>query len=233
MLTPIWRTRGRMIRAATVCEMKVAMTRMREQKTKRTLYRLRFSTRAVMPIAIVCSKPDEVTALPRHRPPAARMMIVQRKLLKSSLLRIPVPKKRTRGIIAMTPMSPKMCSSWWLAHQRTIVKRVTMLMKDCMPVQRSLTGRIGMTVALRPGRKVTSSRTQMRRMEMMQTGSAMKNHVPQLMFGSMFCRAMMFWGEAIGDAAPPTLAANAIPNTSALAKSDSGGMLRSKGWMIE
>jgi phosphate transporter len=34
--------------------------------------------------------------------------------------------------------------------------------------------------------------------------------LPQLMCGCMFCRAMMFCGEAIGDAAPPTLAANAI-----------------------
>lgn len=111
MLTPIWRTRGRMINAATVCEINVAMTRIRAQKTMSTLYRLRCSTRTVMPVAMVWSKPDEVTDLPRQRPPAARMMIVQRKLLKSSLLRIPVPKNRTRGIMAMTPMSPNTCSS--------------------------------------------------------------------------------------------------------------------------
>lgn len=41
---------------------------------------------------------------------------------------------------------------------------------------------------------------------------------------------MMFCGEAIGDAAPPTLAANAIPRMSALEKLDSGGKLRSSGY---
>lgn len=63
----------------------------------------------------------------------------------------------------------------------------------------------------------------------MHTGIEMKNHVPQLIAGYMFSNAMMFCGDAIGDAAPPTLAANAIPRMSALEKLDSGGKLRSSG----
>lgn len=61
--------------------------------------------------ATVCSKPDDLTALPRDNPPAASMMIVQGKLLKSSLVRMPMPKKRTMGMIAITPISPKMPSN--------------------------------------------------------------------------------------------------------------------------
>ncbi|KAI6853352.1 SPX domain-containing protein [Hortaea werneckii] len=55
-------------------------------------------------VAMVVRRPEEVTALPRARPPAARMMMVQRKLLKSSLVRMPVPKKARRGKMAMTPI---------------------------------------------------------------------------------------------------------------------------------
>lgn len=66
-------------------------------------------------------------------------------------------------------------------------------------------------------------------MEMMQTGSEMKNHVPQLILGYIFWSAMMFCGDAMGDAAPPTLAASAIPNTRALEKFESAGRLRSRG----
>ena len=66
-------------------------------------------------------------------------------------------------------------------------------------------------------------------MHRMQTGIEMKNHVPQLIAGYIFSNAMMFCGEAIGDAAPPTFAANAIPRMSALEKLDSEGKLRSSG----
>ena len=64
-------------------------------------------------------------------------------------------------------------------------------------------------------------------------GRATKNQIPQLGAGSMFCRAMMFCGEAIGEAAPPKLEAKAIPRTRALGKEDVGGRLRSRGWMME
>lgn len=111
MAAPTWWTRGRKIKAATVWLMNVAMTSISAAKTTRTPYRLMPSTFSVTVAAIVCSKPDEETALPRESPPAARMMMVQRKLLKSSFVRIPVPKKATIGMIATTPISPKKCSS--------------------------------------------------------------------------------------------------------------------------
>lgn len=226
---PIWRMSGRTMRAATVWEMKVAMTRIMAERTINTPYRLRWWTSLVILLAIVVSRPDEVTALPRQRPPAARMMIVQRKLLKSSLLRIPVPKNRIIGRTAITPMSPKTCSRWWLAHHRTIVAKVTRLMKYWTPVNLSFTGLMGTMVVPRPGWNVKTRRPQINRMQMMQTGSAIKNHVPQSTPGCMFCRAMMFCGDAIGDAAPPTLAAKAIPRTTAFANLESGGRFRKRG----
>jgi len=190
------------------------------------------STPAVMDSAIVCSRPDELTALPRDRPPAARMMMVQRKLLKSSLVRIPVPKKRTMGMMATTPMSPKMDSSWWLTHHRTMVTRVTTLMNHCTPVNLSFKGRMGTMLVPRPGWKVMRRKTQISKMEMMQTGSATKNHTPQEGSGCMFCSAMRFWGEAMGDAAPPMLEERAMPMRSALVMSESAGRLRRMGWDV-
>ncbi len=92
-----------------------------------------------------------MTAFPKDRPPAARMMIVQRKLLKSSLVRIPVPKKRIRGMMAMTPISPKSQSSWVLKHQRTIVPNVTSEINHCTPEYLSFTGRMGTIDVPRPG----------------------------------------------------------------------------------
>lgn len=102
---------GRIINAATVWEMKVAMTRISAPKTTRTLYRLKSATNSVIAPATVSNRPEDSTALPRQRPPAARMMMVQRKLLKSSFVSMPVPKNRTSGIMAMTPISPKVFSS--------------------------------------------------------------------------------------------------------------------------
>ncbi len=64
---------------------------------------------------------------------------------------------------------------------------------------------------------------------MMQTGRATKNHTPQLGCGRMFCRAMIFCGEAIGEAAPPILEASAIPRMSAFEKFESEGRLRRSG----
>ena len=92
--------------------MNVAITRIRAAKTTRTPYKLIPSTHCVMCPAIVCNKPEEETAFPNASPPAAKIMIVQRKLLKSSFVRMPVPKNRMIGMIATTPMSPKIPSSW-------------------------------------------------------------------------------------------------------------------------
>ena len=49
----------------------------------------------------------------------------------------------------------------------------------------------------------------------------------------MFCSAIKFCGEAIGEAAPPILDAKAMPRIKALEKVESEGRLRSIGWMIE
>ncbi len=111
MLAPTWWTSGKMIKAATVWLMKVAMTSINAAKTTKTPYRLMPSTFSVIVPAMVCSKPEEETALPSDKPPAARIMIVQRKLLKSSLVNMPVPKKATMGMMATTPISPKTFSS--------------------------------------------------------------------------------------------------------------------------
>ena len=125
---PTFCTSGSTISAATVWLIKVATQRMSDANEIRTTYRPNPPMRAVMPSAIVCSKPELVTALPRARPPAARMMIVQRKLLKSSLVKMPVPKKRAMGMMAMTPMSPKTGSSRCETHQRAMVMMVTIMM---------------------------------------------------------------------------------------------------------
>ena len=197
-------------------------------------------------LAIVCRRPELETAFPKLRPPAARMMMVQRKLLKSSLVRMPVPKNRTMGMIAITPMSPKKWSSWWEKHQRTMVPSVTVLMNHWTPVKGSLTGRMGTMVTPLKG-KVTTNSSQMNTMVIMHTGNAMKNHVPQLGFGSIFCSAIMFCGDAmivslihhcfenclpIGDAAPPMFDARAIPKSRALVKDESAGRLRRRGYEL-
>lgn len=111
IFTPTCCTNGRMINAATVWLINVAMTRINAANTTSTPYKLMPSTFSVIPAAIVCSKPDDETVLPSERPPAARMMIVHRKLLKSSFVRIPLPKKSTIGRMATTPMSPKTLSN--------------------------------------------------------------------------------------------------------------------------
>ena len=150
------------------------------------------STFSVMALAIVCKRPEEETALPRDRPPAARMMMVQRKLLKSSFVRMPVPKNRTMGMMATTPMSPNTFSSWCVTHQRAIVQTVTMLMNHCTPVKRSFMGRSGTIVVPLPGWKVASRSSQISSIEMIQTGRATKNHCSQLGWGCMFWRAIIF-----------------------------------------
>ena len=111
MSDPIVYTKGRIMSAATVWEIKVATTKINHANTTSTAYRERPLTFSVIAPAMVLRRPDEVTALPKDRPPAARMIMVQRKLLKSSFVRIPVPKKRTIGMIATIPISPKSHSS--------------------------------------------------------------------------------------------------------------------------
>lgn len=70
----------------------------------------------------------------------------------------------------------------------------------------------------------------MSRIEMMHTGRAMKNQIPQDGWGRMFCRAIMFCGEAMGEAAPPMLEARAMPRIRDLEKAESEGRLRRRGY---
>lgn len=132
--------------------------------------------------------------------------------------------------MATTPMSPNMCSSWWVTHQRIMVPRVTSVMNHWIPVNLSLTGRIGTIVVPLPGLKVTRRSTQIRRMEIIPTGMTTKNHAAQEGLGSMFWRAMMFCGEAIGESMPPMFEARAIPRMRALDIWESEGRLRSMGF---
>jgi hypothetical protein len=74
-----------------------------------------------------------------------------------------------------------------------------------------------------PGWKVSRRRNQISKIDMMQTGRAIKNQTSQLGSGFMFWRAMMFCGEAIGEAAPPILEASAMPSMRALEKRESEG----------
>ena len=58
----------------------------------------------------------------------------QRKLLKSSLVSTPLPKKKTIGSTASTPMSPTTPSIWLSRHHRAIVPALTAMTYHCVPV---------------------------------------------------------------------------------------------------
>lgn len=84
-------------------------------------------------------------------------------------------------------------------------------------------------VVPRPGWKESNRRSQISRIEIMQTGRAMKNQTPQPGSGSMTWSAIRFWGDAIGEAAPPMLAARAIPRSNDFIIGESLGRLRRIG----
>jgi len=88
---------------------------------------------------------------------------------------------------------------------------------------------MGIIVVPLPGWNVMSSRAQIRSIEKMQIGRVTKNQAPQLGSGLMFCSAMIFCGEAIGEAIPPMLEASAMPRINALENFESEGKLRSIG----
>ena len=69
-------------------------------------------------------------------------------------------------------------------------------------------------------------------MEIIQIGNATKNQVPQPGCGLMYKRATRFWGEAMGDAAPPMLEARAIPSKRAFDMLLSAGRLRRIGYDV-
>lgn len=91
---------------------------------------------------------------------------------------------------------------------------------------------MGTIVVPRPGLKVTSKRSQITRMEIIPTGKAIKNQVPQEGCGDMMERATIFCGEAIGESIPPTLEASAMPRISALDIWESDGRFRSMGLQV-
>jgi hypothetical protein len=84
-----------------------------------------------------------------------------------------------------------------------------------------------------PGLKVINKSTQINRIEIMHTGIEMKNHATQEGAGCIFSKAMMFWGDAIGEAIPPIFEAKAIPRISAWEKGLFAGRFRKRGWMME
>lgn len=72
----------------------------------------------------------------------------------------------------------------------------------------------------------------MRRIDMIHTGRATKNQTPHDGSGFMFWSAMRFWGEAMGDAAPPMLDDSAMPRSNAFVMSESAGRLRRMGCIL-
>jgi hypothetical protein len=60
-------------------------------------------------------------------------------------------------------------------------------------------------------------------------GRATKSQAAQLGSGLIFCSAMMFCGDAIGEAIPPMLEARAMPRIKAFENLESEGKLRSIG----
>lgn len=68
-----------------------------------------------------------------------------------------------------------------------------------------------------------------------QTGRLTLNHESQLggeLPTDIRSMAKMFWGLAIGDVMPPTLAARAIPMTRAVLKGSSAERVRRMGWTM-
>ena len=63
----------------------------------------------------------------------------------------------------------------------------------------------------------------------MQTGRETKHQNPLLGGVRWFGRAIMVWGAATGEAAPPMLEARAMPRMRAFEKLESEGRLRSSG----
>ena len=58
--------------------------------------------------------------------------------MKSSLVSTPLPKKKTIGMTAITPMSPTTLSMVLSKHQNAIVVTLTMITYHCVPVMGSL-----------------------------------------------------------------------------------------------
>lgn len=73
-----------------------------------------------------------------------------------------------------------------------IVPKVVKDINHWIPENFSFTARIGTIVVPFPGLNETRSRSHIKRMEMIPTGSAIKNHMPHEGAGDMISRATMF-----------------------------------------
>lgn len=71
----------------------------------------------------------------------------------------------------------------------------------------------------RAGRYDASNRSQIRRIEMPETGRATANHCAQSSGGSIACKAIRFCGDEMGELCPPIFAARAIASCSPKVKS--------------
>jgi hypothetical protein len=89
-----------------------------------------------------------------------------------------------------------------------------------------------MMVVPRPGLKVRTSRPQINKIEMMHTGRATKNQTPHDGSGFICWSAIRFWGDAMGEAAPPMLEARAMPRSNAFVMLESAGRLRRIGCLV-
>lgn len=138
------------------------------------------------------NKPDELTALPKVVPPMAKTTIVHIKLLKSSEVRRPVPKKTTIGMMEIIPISPKTPEIWLERHQRIIVVIQTKLTNHCVKVNGSRDGCNCRIFTFGSGGKVMIKRTQVAMIQMKHTGNAIINHSAQDGEGSIMPMEKIF-----------------------------------------
>jgi len=127
-----------------------------------------------------------------------------------------VEKNKTRGIKAMTPMSPTSPLIVCSIHHKAIVRRHTKVTQYCLTVKGSFVGRIALISMSpspsgdRPGLYETRSNHQIKTMETAETGKATANHEAQSIAGSIAAGAMRFCGDEMGELCPPILAAKAM-----------------------
>lgn len=204
---------------------------MTTESTRTTVYKESPLTSCRIPPSRTPSKPLEVTAFPSAIPPIARKTTVHKNCSKSScrffstfikshpirqtFLSTPVEKNATIGMSAITPISPTYSSIECSAHHKAIVTKQTNTTQYCCFVNLSFSGRISLITNTSPSGAVlglyeTMSKSQIRKFEIIPTGSETANHCNQSNLGSIFWMAMRFWGEDMGEACPPMLAAKAI-----------------------
>ena len=105
---PILAITGSRIIAATVCETNVVTARTHSSTAHSVTNGGSVESCPLSPPTIISNILLSLAHVPSIFPPARRNMRCHDSLLKSSFLRIPQPKKTTRGMRATTPASPKM-----------------------------------------------------------------------------------------------------------------------------